>query len=118
MKNLSVRIINKIRVFKKFIVIFREWHRVGTTIKSNNKPFKSKRILIFPSDLKTITGALGDDAMISASIQQYSEVYPELEVNVLCRNSALDIVTKKGYQPVVLPWIDLKFFPQFISSHL
>ena len=117
MKNISERIINKLRVFKKFSAIFREWNKVSANIKSNDKNFPSKQVLIFPSDLKTITGALGDDAMISASVQQYREVYPDIEVHILCRNTALNIVKTKGYKPVVLPWLDLMQFPKFISSH-
>lgn len=115
MKVVFNKIFNKIKRTIKSKNIVSAWNKVKKTI-TPRVSIKSDQILIFPSDLKTITGALGDDAMINATIDQFRKHYPEIKVHLLCRESATEIVKNKGFTPIRIPWMNLKDFPLFISN--
>jgi polysaccharide pyruvyl transferase WcaK-like protein len=74
------------------------------------------RIVIFPSDINLITGALGDDAMITAAIEHFTRTLGEIEVEVLCAPASADLVRGKGFSPLPLPKADQ--FPEFLLRHL
>jgi polysaccharide pyruvyl transferase WcaK-like protein len=62
------------------------------------------RLLIFPSDPSAIIGAVGDDAMISATVSQFKAQNPSLRVDVLCRAGEGErAVRELGFAPVLLP---------------
>ena len=82
-----------------------DWNRLARECAARPKPASvpRNRILIFPSDLGAITGALGDDAMITASLEVLGERTPDLAVDMFCEARAADIVRAKGFHPIVLP---------------
>lgn len=73
-------------------------------------------LLIFPSDSAGITGAVGDDAMISSVLGAFQGI-PDQKVSILCTpGGAEDIVRAKGAIPVVLP--DFLGFPATMAALL
>lgn len=75
---------------------------------------RRKNLIIFPSDPQTIVGALGDDAMITATADRFRLIEPDAEIHVLCDAAAQDIVRSLGHTPVILPYKrrrDLALFP-------
>ncbi len=118
MKNLFERIFSKLRTSKTYTETYLAWKKSSKKLSAKKIEVDIQRILIFPSDLKTITGALGDDAMISATVEQYKQGIPDLIVDMLCRESATDIVRAKGFNPIILPPERLQSFPDFIAELL
>jgi polysaccharide pyruvyl transferase WcaK-like protein len=82
-----------------------EWERVARNADQRRatKAPRKGRILILPSDLESITGALGDDAMISATVAMCRKMDPEVEADLFCLEVAEPIVRKMGYTPVRIP---------------
>lgn len=82
----------------------REWDWASRTIAVRQPSSVVRNLLIFPSDPRGITGAVGDDAMITATIEHYRAANPDLTVSVLCvAGEPEDIVRSKGFAPVVIP---------------
>lgn len=82
----------------------REWDWASRTIAVREAAAVPRSLLIFPSDPRGITGAVGDDAMITATIQHYKAANPDLRVSVLCiEGEPEEIVRSKGFLPVVIP---------------
>lgn len=73
------------------------------------------KVLIFPSDPDTITGALGDDAMISAIVDACTLLSGDVKFDMFCRGSAVGIVEAKGFTPVLLP-NDMGEFPARLAQ--
>lgn len=63
----------------------------------------NRRILIFPSDLGKITGALGDDAMISATVEQARARLGPVAVDMVGLPGAQGLIAARGFTPVALP---------------
>lgn len=84
---------------------FTEWRKLARKADRHPAPGKGRRgrILILPSDLESITGALGDDAMISATVAMCRKADPDVSVDMFCRESAASIVRDLGYTPIRVP---------------
>lgn len=74
------------------------------------------RIIFFPADVNLITGSLGDEAMITAAIQSFEKALGRVEVEILCSDSAVEMVRARGFVPVPLPAPGQ--FPSFFVQHL
>lgn len=68
-------------------------------------------LIIFPADLKSIVGSLGDEAMITATVDHFRQSAPDLQISMLCApGSAEDVVRSRGFTPIVAS--GLHQFPQ------
>lgn len=84
--------------------LHRDWDQASTSIAVRNVPATPRSLLIFPSDPRGITGAVGDDAMLTATVEHFRAANPELHVSVLCMaGQPEEIVRTKGFTPVVIP---------------
>lgn len=123
MKKLLGRIYYSVKHKFKLKLAVHNWQQIKGKLETvqvekstalSNSPIK--KVLIYPSDLNTIIGALGDDAMISASLDQLRKVHAELEVFVLCKSTSENIVKSFGYTPISLPNIDLDRHPRYFRE--
>lgn len=81
--------------------------------QDRNNPAKS--LLIYPSDPSEIIGAVGDDAMISASIENFTREYGDLTISVFCKpGPAEDIVRSRGWEPIPIPILGV--FPKVLND--
>lgn len=106
----------KLRNIRKILSVHRAWNRVSKKITYKKIPNTSTRILIFPCDLRTIVGSIGDNAMLNSLLDHNKNLNPDIVVHMLCRDSAVEIVKNKGFEAVVLPWLGLNQFPEFFSQ--
>jgi polysaccharide pyruvyl transferase WcaK-like protein len=82
----------------------RDWDQAGRSLPARQVPAAAGSLLIFPSDPRGITGAVGDDAMITATVEHFRTANPDLRVSVLCvEGEPEEIVRSKGFTPVVIP---------------
>lgn len=94
----------------------RQWESIRSSAfpASEIAPAVPRSILIFPSDPESVTGAVGDDAMITATIDHFRDKNSDIRVAVLCRaGAAEEIVRSKGFDPVTIP--DFVNFPNEIA---
>lgn len=92
------------RVADSWRRLHRDWDQASASIAVRNVPPPPRSILIFPSDPRGITGAVGDDAMLTATVEHFRGACPELQVNILCMaGQPEEIVRSKGFNPVVIP---------------
>tara|TARA_R110002124_G_scaffold159623_1_gene326864 strand:+ start:574 stop:1845 length:1272 start_codon:yes stop_codon:yes gene_type:complete len=106
--------IHAYRARKNWDEVLNNWAQAAAQGKAATLSQKRGRILIFPSDLDAITGALGDDAMITATVDMFRTVHPDLAVDMFCSAGASEIVRAKGFTPVILP--PMKDFPQAMAD--
>lgn len=60
-----------------------------------------KRLLIVACDPLTVLGSVGDDAMITATLQQARSNNPHVEVDILVEGAeCIDLVLERGFSPV------------------
>lgn len=124
MKKILKKIYHAVKQKLILIKTKRNWVNVKSELQrsNSNKAFKTKsktathKVLIYPSDLSTIIGALGDDAMITASLDQLKKSHDSLEVYMLCKSTAASVVESLGYQPIVFPNINLESHPDFFKN--
>lgn len=123
MKSSLKKIYHAIRYKFRLMQAIRNWQNAKSELQifhakqsSNISEASSKKVLIYPSDLSTIIGALGDDAMISASLDQLKKVHQNLEVYMLCKSTSASVVESLGYKPVVFPNVDLDAHPEYFKS--
>lgn len=84
--------------------LHRDWDRANSSISVRDVPATIRNLLIFPSDPRGITGAVGDDAMLTATVEHFRAANPQLQVTVLCMaGRPEEIVRSKGFTPVVIP---------------
>lgn len=106
MKNLAMKLVPKALLTRlraqRDRRIIADWQKVAAGITAPAKREKTGRIIIFPSDLNAITGALGDDAMITATLQVLGEVMPKIAVEMICMSAGAEVVKAKGFNPVVI----------------
>lgn len=83
------------------------WQRAQKRLSPRIVASPAQKLLIFPSDTGSITGALGDDAMITAAVQHFSALNPDIAVSLVCDSeAAARIVREKGFTPVRIPPYD------------
>lgn len=71
-----------------------------------------KRLLIVACDPKTLFGSIGDDAMITATLQQARAVNPDVEIDILVNGMEFAAVAiQRGFVPV-----DIFGRPDFIDA--
>lgn len=123
MKKLLKKIYHATKHKFKLRLTIRNWQRVKDELSNQaKKSIKEsndssvKKILIYPSDLSTIIGALGDDAMISASLDQIKKTHPNLEVYMLCKPTSIEVVESLGYKSVAFPNMELDAHPMFFKE--
>lgn len=90
------------------------WQAAVAGIGGAKREGNADRVLIFPSDPDTITGALGDDAMITAIVDACTALSAGTKFDMFCRGSAAEIVRAKGFNPVLLP-DDMVSFPTHLA---
>jgi polysaccharide pyruvyl transferase WcaK-like protein len=84
--------------------LHRDWDQASANIVVRDVPATTRSLLIFPSDPRGITGAVGDDAMLTAAVEHFRAANPDLQVSVLCiEGRPEEIVRSKGFTPVVIP---------------
>ncbi|MCA1338153.1 polysaccharide pyruvyl transferase family protein [Pseudooceanicola marinus] len=105
--------IQQARVQKAWQAPLQDWARLAAAARPADKAH-SNRILILPSDTDAITGALGDDAMITATVEMMRRVTPDLAVDMLCAPRAVEIVRAKGFTPIILP--STRKMPQMLDK--
>lgn len=89
--------------------------RAVASLREVNVAKPARSLLIFPSDPLDIVGAVGDDAMISATIEHFRQDYSDLRITVLCLPGAAEqIVRSRGWEPVPIP--DLGDFPRAMAN--
>lgn len=76
--------------------------------------FPPRKALIIPSDAWSLTGALGDDAMITTAAQTFRRLNPAVSVGLLCYRGLSDALIKDGIHPVQFPK-DNTFVPDVVS---
>lgn len=87
--------------------LHREWDQASRRLAGPGIAQPARRLLILPSDPAGIVGAVGDDAMITATTQHFVAENPDVAVSVLCQTGAAErIVRDLGFKPVPLPAID------------
>lgn len=92
------------RVADSWRRLHRDWDQAGASIADRDVPATPRKILIFPSDPRGITGAVGDDAMLTATVEHFRMANPDLQVSVLCMSGPPEeIVRAKGFTPVAIP---------------
>jgi polysaccharide pyruvyl transferase WcaK-like protein len=124
MKKTLKKIYHAIKHKFRLTQAIRNWQQAKLELVSNQvkrsmteaSSASAKKVLIYPSDLSTIIGALGDDAMISASLDQLKKTHPDLEVYMLCKPTSKDVVESLGYKSVAFPSLDLDAHPMFFKS--
>ncbi|MCP8881911.1 polysaccharide pyruvyl transferase family protein [Devosia sp. XJ19-1] len=82
----------------------KEWTSARKACVRREPSTPSQYLLIFPSDPWTISGALGDDAMISAAVQHFAERSASVSTSMFCRPGLAEGVVKScGFHPVIIP---------------
>lgn len=105
------------RVNRRFDTLLNEWTALRAALPSPaNNPDSGDRLLIFPSDVNTLAGAVGDDAMVTASIEEFSARNGDLTVEIFCNPGAADKARALGYVPVPLP--DAKDYVHALARQL
>lgn len=80
----------------------RDYLAAGPTAQPRADPPRS--LMIFPSDPNGIVGAVGDDAMITATVAHFTALYPGLTVSMLCNPGRSEqIVRDRGLRAVPIP---------------
>jgi len=92
---------NNIKVFMKINLIKVLW-QVTRSISIFLPKNPKQGLLLFPSDLKNIVGALGDDAMLTSTIDAYLSKYSDGNIYIVCRSEAVSVVKGMGYHPIVI----------------
>lgn len=94
-----------------------DWDQASASIAVRDVPSTARSLLIFPSDPRGITGAVGDDAMLTAAVEHFRAANSELHVSVLCMaGRPEEIVRSKGFTPVVIP--EFERFPTAMAALL
>lgn len=104
------------RFRKSWDGLTKAWDATIPQCRESPSSGRAQRILIFPSDINLITGALGDDAMITASVEHFKRLQGDTEVEILCAPAAVDAVVAKGFVPLPLP--PAAGFPSYLADHL
>lgn len=81
----TIMIISKLRdsinSVRTFIHVYRQWQRLSHQLIAS-KPV-SPHLVIIPCDPWSVGGSRGDEAMISAVIQQFRERYPNIPIDII-----------------------------------
>jgi polysaccharide pyruvyl transferase WcaK-like protein len=84
--------------------VFQRWKKLKLEIRHQRNCANPRAILIFPADTGTISGSLGDEAMITSIIQHYQSIGTSVKFKMLCTSvRASEELSKKGFEPVLLP---------------
>jgi len=61
-------------------------------------------ILIFPADTRSLTGSIGDEAMLSVTIKTIRSRFPEIQIDILTSHREADEVARaRGLHPIRIP---------------
>lgn len=82
--------------------LMRAWEGMRGSVHPAKGPAEA-RLLVVPSDLARITGALGDDAMITAALEQARARLGPVEVDMAGLPRAAGVIAAKGFRHVPLP---------------
>ncbi|WP_284339121.1 polysaccharide pyruvyl transferase family protein [Devosia nitrariae] len=81
-----------------------DFRAAKSAIKHRKVRSPAQRLLVYPGDPWTLTGSLGDDAMMTAALAYLGSQHRDLEVHILCmENLAGQLAREKGFVPVPLP---------------
>lgn len=95
----------------------REWDAAVRELTVRTAADPARSIIVFPSDPHGIVGAVGDDAMITATVEHFRAARPDLRVTMFCRSGPPEeIVRSRGYKPLVIP--AMAGFPPAMASIL
>ena len=75
-----------------FYHIFRQWKRLSKQAKNSNyQPSENPVLVLVPCDPWSVGGSRGDEAMLTAVIEQYRHRYPNIPIYIICAEEG------KGY---------------------
>lgn len=95
----------------------REWRMAIGKLPSRSPSPLPRSLLLFPADPGHVTGSLGDDGMITATIDHFRAVNPDLRISMFCAaGPSEDIARGEGFAPLVLP--AFRHFPAEMAAIL
>lgn len=81
-----------------------EFYAVRTHVRHRKALSPPQRVLVFPADPWTLTGSLGDEAMMTAAITHLKDQNRYLEVHMLCQEHLVgQLARENGCVPIPIP---------------
>ncbi len=111
--------VRSIKTLLKWRLVFYNWNIARRETQQSRSDSAGQRILVFPADLRSVSGSLGDSAMIAATTDAFRSVFPELQVDLLCLRTSEEQVLRMGFVPTTMPSVDsynLLTFPREIAG--
>lgn len=85
-------------------------------IPSREVRFPPGRVLIIPSDMRTLAGSRGDDAMINTILATVRRSNPEARVSIVTEAEAADTeARRRGFEPLRI-WGDPDYLRRFLRA--
>jgi hypothetical protein len=80
----------------------RDWEDVRDRIgQVDGRAYPPRRVTIVPSDQGTLFGSRGEDAMITATVDEVRKQYPEAEINVMVASRQAEALARsRGFSTV------------------
>lgn len=103
------RLRQRLRTWRALQRASREWPRPSASrsakhVHATPAPRAVSRLLFIPSDLRTLIGARGDEAMLRAVADRLRRVQPDLKVAVLTSSDEADRAARSlNFEPIRMP---------------
>lgn len=84
--------------------LIHKWNETRRETIRADRATPPRKVLILPSDPSAIVGAVGDDAMISVTVDKFRQRNHNVQCFMLCRPGAAEkVASTLGFVPVALP---------------